>query len=342
MTVLATSPTVTGTRANVAVALRDVSCTFGTVRAVDGVTLEIAEGEFFSLLGPSGSGKTTALRLIGGFELPSSGRIELFGQDASRLPPYARDVNTVFQDYALFPHMNVRENVAYALTVRGVGKRERERRAEEMLDLVKLSGFGDRRPAQLSGGQRQRVSLARALARHPRILLLDEPLGALDLKLREEMQGELRGLQRQLGVTFVYVTHDQGEALSMSDRVAVFADGRVVQMGPPREVYERPRTRFVARFVGGANVLGGGVIGAGGGTYALRPERVTVHPSPRPGDLVGTLDDVSYQGAFTRLDVRVGLERVSAVMPASVPPPPLGTMVGLAWDPDALHRLEDE
>ncbi|WP_211238341.1 ABC transporter ATP-binding protein [Deinococcus pimensis] len=326
----------------VAVSLRDVSCAFGAVKAVDGVSLDVREGEFFSLLGPSGSGKTTCLRLIGGFELPSRGRIELFGRDASRLPPYARDVNTVFQDYALFPHMNVRDNVAYALTVRGVGRRERWRRAEEMLDLVKLSGFGDRRPAQLSGGQRQRVSLARALVSAPRVLLLDEPLGALDLKLREEMQSELRGLQRQLGITFVYVTHDQGEALSMSDRVAVFAGGRVVQMGSPRDVYEFPRTAFVARFVGSANVLDGALVGERPGRmFALRPERVRLEAPLTPGAVQGVVEGVLYQGAMTRCEVRVAGVRVSALVPTSAGVPAVGESVGVTWPADALRPLED-
>ncbi len=240
---------------NSAVEFSKVSRHYDGVRAVDDVSLVVEDGEFFSMLGPSGSGKTTCLRLIAGFEQPTSGRVVLHGRDATGLPPYQRDVNTVFQDYALFPHMNIRDNVAYGLLVSGVDKRTRHRQAEEALELVALGGYGARRPGQLSGGQRQRVALARALVRRPRILLLDEPLGALDLKLREQMQTELKALQRKLGVTFVYVTHDQGEALSMSDRVAVFNKGRIEQVDTPRNLYTRPATPFVADFVGTSNVI---------------------------------------------------------------------------------------
>ena len=229
-----------------AVSFRQVSRHFGSVRAVDAVDLEIVPGEFFAMLGPSGSGKTTCLRLIAGFEQPTSGSIAIFGERAEGVPPYRRNVNTVFQDYALFPHLNVLDNVAYGLMVKGVGKAERHKAAEEALSLVRLPGYGARRPGQLSGGQRQRVALARALVNQPKVLLLDEPLGALDLKLREEMQVELRSIQRDVGITFVFVTHDQGEALSMSDRIAVFSHGRIEQVGAPREIYERPTTAFVA------------------------------------------------------------------------------------------------
>src|SRR5512135_1682897 len=239
-----------------AVRFANVCRHFGSVRAVDGVTLDIAEGEFFAMLGPSGSGKTTCLRLIAGFEQPNEGHIEIFGETAEGVPPYKRNVNTVFQDYALFPHMTVGENVAYGLRIRGVAREEREAKAKNALAMVKLSGYGDRRPSQLSGGQRQRVALARALVNGPKVLLLDEPLGALDLKLREEMQAELKTLQQKLGITFVFVTHDQGEALSMADRVAVFSQGRIEQLDTPRELYNRPRTAFVANFVGSANVVG--------------------------------------------------------------------------------------
>jgi putative spermidine/putrescine transport system ATP-binding protein len=324
-----------------AVELINLSCHFGSVRAVDGVSLEIRPGEFFSLLGPSGSGKTTCLRLIGGFEQPTAGQILLFGQDASRLPPYARDVNTVFQDYALFPHMNVRDNVAYALMVRGVPKAERYRRAEEMLLQVKLEGLGDRRPGQLSGGQRQRVALARALINRPRILLLDEPLGALDLKLREEMQIELKALQRSLGITFVYVTHDQSEALSMSDRVAVFNQGRIEQLDTPKQLYEYPRTEFVARFVGSANVLEGSAIGLEG-KYALRPERIRLRAGHHsgPGCLAGELLDIHYLGSQTRYEVRVGEQRLTAITPSDEQDLPIGGPVTLSWDPSALRKLE--
>ena len=225
------------------------------MKAVDAVDLDIPPGEFFAMLGPSGSGKTTCLRLIAGFEQPTAGHIEIFGERAEGVPPYRRNVNTVFQDYALFPHLNVLDNVAYGLMVKGIGKAERRKAAEEALALVRLPGYGARRPGQLSGGQRQRVALARALVNQPKVLLLDEPLGALDLKLREKMQEELKTLQKSLGITFVFVTHDQGEALSMADRVAVFNDGRIMQVGTPEEIYQRPNTRFVADFVGSSNVL---------------------------------------------------------------------------------------
>jgi putative spermidine/putrescine transport system ATP-binding protein len=310
---------------------------------VDQVDLEIKPGEFFSMLGPSGSGKTTCLRLIGGFEVPTSGQIRLFGQDASRLPPYARDVNTVFQDYALFPHMNVRDNVAYALMVRGVGKAERHRRAEEMLGQVKLEGLGDRRPGQLSGGQRQRVALARSLINQPKLLLLDEPLGALDLKLREEMQIELKALQRQLGITFIYVTHDQGEALSMSDRVAVFNQGKIEQLDSPRQLYEYPRTEFVARFVGSANVLKGSQVGLTG-KYALRPERIRVVAGSNPGPqrLVGQLLDIHYLGSQTRYEVQVEQNRFTAIASSDDSSLSVGNPVTLNWEPEALRPLQDQ
>jgi putative spermidine/putrescine transport system ATP-binding protein len=233
-----------------AVSFQNVSRHFGPVRAVDGVSFEIAEGEFFAMLGPSGSGKTTCLRLVAGFDQPTAGHLEIFGETAEGVPPYRRNVNTVFQDYALFPHLNVLQNVAYGLKVKGVRRPERERQASEALTMVKLADMEARRPSELSGGQRQRVALARALVNRPKVLLLDEPLGALDLKLREEMQLELKALQQALGITFVFVTHDQSEALSMADRVAIFNQGRIVQVGTPLEVYERPRTRFVAGFVG--------------------------------------------------------------------------------------------
>src|SRR2546423_4334023 len=243
---------------------------YGDVVAVDGVDLDIGRGEFFTLLGPSGSGKTTCLRMIAGFERPNEGRIELAGDDVSRLPPAERDVNTVFQDYALFPHMSVGENVAYGLKVKKVAKGERAQRVDEALAMVRLSGFGDRRPSQLSGGQRQRVALARALVNRPRVLLLDEPLGALDLKLRQQLQVELKGIQNEVGITFVYVTHDQDEALTMSDRIAVMDDGRVLQVGTPRDVYEEPGSRFVAGFVGVSNLLELPVEKSGGDVLSLR------------------------------------------------------------------------
>src|SRR2546423_12428971 len=243
---------------------------YGDVVAVDGVDLDIRRGEFFTLLGPSGSGKTTCLRMIAGFERPDAGRIELGGDDVSRLPPAERDVNTVFQDYALFPHMSVGENVAYGLKVKKVAKGERARRVEEALAMVRLDGYADRRPSQLSGGQRQRVALARALVNRPRVLLLDEPLGALDLKLRQQLQVELKRIQNEVGITFVYVTHDQDEALTMSDRIAVMDDGRVLQVGTPRDVYEEPESRFVAGFVGVSNLLELPVERSDGNLLALR------------------------------------------------------------------------
>ena len=304
-----------------AISLRGLVKSFGEVRAVDGVDLDIADGEFLTLLGPSGSGKTTVLRMIAGFELPTSGQVLLDGTDVTRRAPFERDVNTVFQDYALFPHMTVQENVEYGLRVRKVPRPERRSRAEQALESVRLTGYGERRPAQLSGGQRQRVALARALVNRPRVLLLDEPLGALDLKLRQEMQVELKGLQRLVGITFVFVTHDQDEALTMSDRVAVFNQGKIEQVGSPAEVYERPATAFVANFVGTSNLLSGDValqvIGREG-TFSVRPERIRV---VAPGDVVtadevsalGVVREVVYAGAATRIivDLHVGASLVA-------------------------------
>jgi len=276
---------------------------YGDVVAVDGVDLEIASGEFFTLLGPSGSGKTTTLRLIAGFERPDQGRIELAGRDVTGRPPYLRDVNTVFQDYALFPHMTVAENVGYGLRVRGVGRRDRRLRVDEILNVVQLPGLGDRKPIQLSGGQRQRVALARALINHPQVLLLDEPLGALDLKLRQEMQIELKRIQRavrEVGITFVYVTHDQEEALTMSDRLAVFNEGRIEQLGTAAEVYEHPATEFVAGFVGISNVLE-----REGRRFTVRPEKVQMHFDAGDGGEPGRIRDVVYVGMFTRYTVEL-------------------------------------
>ena len=260
-----------------AVSFTRVSRHFGEVRAVDDVSFEVRDGEFFAMLGPSGSGKTTCLRLIAGFEEPDIGAIALHGSSVLGVPPYDRHVNTVFQDYALFPHMNVLDNVAYGLMVRGVTRKERYRRAEEMLALVALGGLGARRPAALSGGQRQRVALARALINQPEVLLLDEPLGALDLKLRQQMQSELKALQRKVGITFVYVTHDQEEALGMSDRLAVFNLGRIEQIGTPEQIYERPATAFVAGFVGASNIVDAATAERLVGrrqAFSLRPERI--------------------------------------------------------------------
>ena len=294
-----------------AVRLDRVAKRFGDVLAVAGVDLEVAEGEFFSMLGPSGSGKTTCLRMIAGFEAPSEGRVLLGGSDVTGIAPYDRDVNTVFQDYALFPHMTVLENVEYGLRVKGIAKGERRARAEGALAMVRLAGLGARRPAQLSGGQRQRVALARALVNRPRVLLLDEPLGALDLKLRQEMQVELKQIQREVGLTFIYVTHDQEEALTMSDRLAVFNEGRIEQVGSPAEVYERPATAFVAGFVGTSNVLEGEVarrLVGDPSPFTVRPEKIRLLEAGEPaapGDVVtdGRVTDVAYVGAFTRFAV---------------------------------------
>jgi len=293
---------------SVVVKFHGVSRLFGEVRAVDDVSLEIRDGEFFSMLGPSGSGKTTCLRLIAGFDRPTSGRIELHGRPADRLPPYERDVNTVFQDYALFPHMSVADNVAYGLRIGRVPGPERVRRVAQMLDLVRLPDVGARRPAQLSGGQRQRVALARALVNRPRVLLLDEPLGALDLKLRQQMQIELKGIQERLGITFVYVTHDQEEALAMSDRLAVFRQGRIDQVGTPAEVYESPATPFVADFVGISNILEGAAARAIAGDvspFSIRPEKIRIlDPRETPPEdscvASGTIREVVYLGSQTR------------------------------------------
>src|SRR5690348_801628 len=251
-----------------ALRLEGVRKNYGQVVAVDGIDLIVEKGEFFTLLGPSGSGKTTLLRLIAGFERPDAGRIELGGRDVTNLPPYVRETNTVFQDYALFPHMSVADNIAYGLRVKGVSRPAREKRVERALAMVRLTGLGHRRPSQLSGGQRQRVALARAVVNEPEVLLLDEPLGALDLKLRQEMQIELKQIQQQVGITFVYVTHDQEEALTMSDRLAVMANGRIEQIGSPVEVYERPASEFVAGFIGISNVLV-----RDGVRFVIRPEK---------------------------------------------------------------------
>ena len=335
-----------------AVRFRGVARHFGQVRAVDGVDLSIAPGEFFAMLGPSGSGKTTCLRLIAGFEQPDAGHIEIFGETVEGLPPYRRAVNTVFQDYALFPHLSVGDNVAYGLRVRGVGRAERDGMARDALAMVKLSGMEGRRPAQLSGGQRQRVALARALVVRPKVLLLDEPLGALDLKLREEMQSELKSLQRALGLTFVFVTHDQGEALSMADRVAVFNDGRIVQVGPPEEVYESPATRFVAQFVGSANVLSAAEAQALGGPAfpaSLRPEKIGIVSLTEPvAPGVTLLDavvvDISYQGPVRRITARteMGLVLTAAVAAGDTAKLTPGDGVRLALRRSALRPMEGE
>jgi putative spermidine/putrescine transport system ATP-binding protein len=339
----------------VAVSLRGVTKRFGEVLAVDDVDLDIAEGEFFSMLGPSGSGKTTMLRMIAGFELPTSGTVELHGRDVTRLPPFDRDVNTVFQDYALFPHMSVAQNIAYGLKVRRIARAARATRVEEALATVRLEGFGGRKPSQLSGGQRQRVALARALVNRPRVLLLDEPLGALDLKLREEMQVELKAIQHQVGITFVFVTHDQQEALTMSDRIAVFNLGSIEQVGAPADLYERPATEFVAGFVGTSNVLRGGVARAvlgEEGMFTIRPEKIRL---TEPGhaieaheqSAVGTVDGVQYLGPDTRYRVTLDAGGVLVVEQQNVATASEralaaeGRRIQLVWHREHVLRLTD-
>jgi putative spermidine/putrescine transport system ATP-binding protein len=301
---------------NIAIEFKNVSRVFsvkqekliGEVKAVDNVSLEICDGEFFSLLGPSGSGKTTSLRMIAGFDRPTSGQILLYGQDVSNLPPYERDVNTVFQDYALFPHMTVGENVGYGLMIKKIAKEKREKLVDEMLDLVQLVGFSGRKPSQLSGGQRQRVALARALINHPKVLLLDEPLGALDLKLRQQMQIELKAIQKRVGITFIFVTHDQEEALTMSDRIAVFNQGKIEQFGTPSEIYEHPSTQFVAGFVGVSNLISGEIakrITGSESKFSIRPEKIHLGVANEKSDADtfvagGRIRDVIYLGLYTR------------------------------------------
>jgi putative spermidine/putrescine transport system ATP-binding protein len=333
-----------------AISITDVHKRFGDVAAVDGVTLDITQGEFFTLLGPSGSGKTTVLRMIAGFEQSTSGTIQLDGRNVTNVAPFDRDVNTVFQDYALFPHMSVLKNVEYGLRAKKVPKGERKQRALAALEGVRLSEYGARRPSELSGGQRQRVALARALVNRPKVLLLDEPLGALDLKLREEMQVELKAIQHQAGITFVFVTHDQDEALTMSDRIAVFNKGKIVQVGTPREIYESPQTRFVAGFVGTSNVIGGAIaqraLGAPG-TYSIRPERLTVKSSedvipPGSVGLDGIVTHVQYVGSEQRLRVNLGDgSELIALVSSSSEIPPIHTKVRLIAPTSAFIELHD-
>jgi putative spermidine/putrescine transport system ATP-binding protein len=330
-----------------AVELESVSRAFGEVQAVDEVDLVIEDGEFFSMLGPSGSGKTTCLRLIAGFEQPDAGRILLHGRDVSSLPPYERDVNTVFQDYALFPHMTVAENVGYGLMVKKVAPAERLERVEEALALVHLEALGNRRPSQLSGGQRQRVALARALINRPSVLLLDEPLGALDLKLREAMQIELKTIQRQVGITFIFVTHDQEEALTMSDRIAVFNQGRVEQIGTPAEVYENPRNTFVAGFVGTSNLVGPELAERILGVpeqFTVRPEKITLG---RDGEcqVEAVVEEVVYLGMYTRYRLAAAGGDLIVVaqnnQPTTTPAITVGDAVVASWDKDACRPLAD-
>jgi putative spermidine/putrescine transport system ATP-binding protein len=334
--------------ARIDVRLVDLTRRFGDVAAVDSISVAIGRGEFFTLLGPSGSGKTTTLRLIAGFEMPDAGRIELAGADVTGRPPYARDVNTVFQDYALFPHMTVRENVEYGPRIKKVPRDQRRTRVEEALAMVRLGDFGARKPAQLSGGQRQRVALARAIVNRPQVLLLDEPLGALDLKLRQEMQVELKRIQGEVGITFVYVTHDQEEALTMSDRLAVFRAGRIEQVGTPAEVYEHPANEFVAGFVGISNV-----VERDGRRFTIRPEKIRLlgegEGEAADGLHVeaGTVEDVAYVGMVTRylvaLDAGGSLQVVRQNLEtSSVDAHELrGRRVRVAWRENQTFAIEE-
>ena len=325
------------------VSVKGLSKRYGDVVAVDGVDLDIAAGEFFTMLGPSGSGKTTTLRMIAGFEIPDAGTIELAGEDVSRLPPYERPVNTVFQDYALFPHMTVQANVEYGLRVKKVPRADRRTRAGEALELVRLGGYGERKPSQLSGGQRQRVALARAIVNRPKVLLLDEPLGALDLKLRQQLQVELKQIQAELGMTFVYVTHDQEEALAMSDRIAVFNEGKTEQIGTPAELYEHPRTEFVAGFIGTSNVLE-----REDRTFTVRPEKIRLLPPDAIEGEPGVVRTAAYLGPVTQFAVEldgggqlVALQQNLEVSSSDVRGME-GKRVRLAWRPDVEFTIKEE
>jgi putative spermidine/putrescine transport system ATP-binding protein len=337
----------------IAVRFVEVERHFGDVAAVNGVNLEIYDGEFFTMLGPSGSGKTTCLRMVAGFDHPTSGRIELYGKNVTGQPPYDRDVHTVFQDYALFPHMTVGENVGYRLMILRKSKEETRKRVEEMLELVRLPGLAARKPSQLSGGQRQRVALARALIDHPKVLLLDEPLGALDLKLRQQMQFELKNIQKRVGITFIYVTHDQEEALTMSDRLAVFNQGRVEQFGTPEEIYEHPATIFAAGFVGTSNVVSGPVaekITGSASTFTIRPEKIALRgagaaTSDSEVYADGVVREGVYLGMYTRfiiaLDLGVDLtvveQNIGAVHKLESA---RGTRVRAVWHRDFIRPVE--
>jgi putative spermidine/putrescine transport system ATP-binding protein len=324
-----------------AVELIEATRYFGEVKAVDAVSLSIQPGEFFAMLGPSGSGKTTCLRMIAGFEQPDSGQIRIAGADATALPPYERDVNTVFQDYALFPHMTIGDNIGYSLMLKKVPKSERLKQVADMLDLVRLSGLEHRKPTQLSGGQRQRVALARALINRPKLLLLDEPLGALDLKLRQQMQLELKTIQRQLGITFIFVTHDQEEALTMSDRLAVFNGGKIEQVGSPMVIYERPATEFVANFVGVSNWVNGKLAQRLTGhaqPFAVRPEKIRIAASDAivpegMCSVVGQIESIQYLGMYTRYEIGLQPEAFLTVVEQNRENSPLttGESVQLLW-----------
>jgi putative spermidine/putrescine transport system ATP-binding protein len=340
------APTAADTEAGAgapAVRLAGIRRSYGAVVAVAGVDLDIGAGEFFTLLGPSGSGKTTTLRVIAGFERPDAGRVELQGVDVTHVAPSQRAVNTVFQDYALFPHMTVVENVEYGLRVKGMKRRDRRARAEAMLERVRLPGLGDRKPVQLSGGQRQRVALARAIVNGPPVLLLDEPLGALDLKLRQEMQIFLKALQQDLGITFVYVTHDQEEALTMSDRIAVFNDGKIEQVGAPAEVYEHPQTEFVAGFVGVSNLLE-----RDGRRVTIRPEKIRMSDEATGDGEAGTVREVVYVGMVTRyvVDLDAGGELVVVRQNLETSSQDAlseqGKRVRLSWRPEHTYEIGKE
>ena len=355
---LSQTPTVADVR------LEGVVKRFDDSVAVDGITVEVPRGSFFALLGPSGCGKTTTLRMIGGFDEPTKGRIFLGDQDVVGLPPYKRDVNTVFQSYALFPHMSIEDNVAFGLERKGVPKDELKGRVAEMLELVGLSGFGKRKPKQLSGGQQQRVALARALVNHPRVLLLDEPLGALDLKLRKQMQLELKRIQHEIGITFVHVTHDQEEAMTMADTIAVMNGGRIEQLGPPQELYERPATAFVAGFLGVSNLLRGAVEGAdavrldsgelvraqidghsGRVAAGVRPEKITLGAGGGSNELPGTISETAYIGVATQVVVRTAAGTVQVFAQnidsgGRVPTP--GTNVILSWAPESTFVVSGD
>jgi putative spermidine/putrescine transport system ATP-binding protein len=337
------------------VRLAGLTKVFGEVTAVDGIDLEVGDGEFFAMLGPSGSGKTTVLRMIAGFEQPTSGSVVLDGRDVTRDAPFERDVNTVFQDYALFPHMTVEQNVAYGLMVKKVPRARRLAQAREALATMRLDGFGDRKPSQLSGGQRQRVALARALVNRPRVLLLDEPLGALDLKLREQMQVELKAIQRDVGITFLFVTHDQEEALTMSDRIAVFNEGRIEQVGTAAEVYEHPATAFVAGFVGTSNLLAADaarqLLGEDG-VFTVRPEKIRLAPAGTAAAQTevaaeGRVDEVVYVGSATRYVVRLDAGGTLVALRQNTGDASksgdvgLNSPVRLVWDRQHVYRVAD-
>lgn len=338
----------------IAVRFVNVERHFGDVAAVNGVNLDIYDGEFFTMLGPSGSGKTTCLRMIAGFDHPTTGRIELYGKDVTGLPPYDRDVHTVFQDYALFPHMTVGDNIGYSLMIQRKPKAEIQKRVEEMLELVRLQGLASRKPSQLSGGQRQRVALARALIDQPKVLLLDEPLGALDLKLRQQMQIELKNIQQRVGITFIYVTHDQEEALTMSDRLAVFHQGRVEQFGAPADIYECPATIFAAGFVGTSNVISGALaekITGSAQTFTVRPEKIEIR-GPQAVTVEseyfadGEIRDSIYLGMYNRYIIVLDLDGELTVVEQNLGGPrklqaARGMRVRAVWDHASIRPVED-